>query len=384
MGKVVITDLYETKILFLFDDEFELQGLKAYSDSDVDSIYVGKIEEINKGLNAAFVSIGKKKMVFVPLDELDKNTAKCGNTIPVQIKTDALKTKLPTATTVICIPGEYSVIHIGGKGVHYSKKISSKDKKALSSALDNANIKGIDSHGIVIRTNSEYLAGNDISPLKNEIRSLLKSADRIVQRSKTAKLYTVLYKNDNNIGNEILKLNTDDYTDIITDDKKTYDKLCKINVLKSKNIRYYSDEAISLINLYSLRTHLDRILDKNVYLKSGGSLVIENTEAFTVIDVNSGRVPGRNKDPESYYLKVNREAAREVSRQIILRNLSGIILVDFINMSKKENNDKLMDLLTDELSKDKLKASVIDMTKLGIVEITRKKVDLSLDKIISL
>ena len=121
MGKVVITKLYETHILFLFDNEFELQGLKAYSNSDVDSVYIGRIEEINKGLNAAFISIGNKKMVFVPLDELDKKTAKCGNTLPVQIKADALKTKLPTATASICIPGEYCVIHIGGKGIHYSK-----------------------------------------------------------------------------------------------------------------------------------------------------------------------------------------------------------------------------------------------------------------------
>ena len=384
MGKVVITDLYDTKILFLFDDEFELQGLKAYSNSDVDSVYIGRIEEINKGLNAAFISVGKKKMVFVPLNEIDKKAAKCGNTIPVQIKTDALKTKLPTATTEICIPGEYSVIHIGGKGVHYSKKISAKDKRLLSSSIEGAGIGGIDTHGIVIRTNSEYLAGADITPLQKEIKSLIKTADRIVQRSNTAKLYTVLYKNDNNIGNEILKLNTDDYSDIITDDKKTYEKLCKIDVLKNKNIKYYSDDAVSLVNLYSLRTHLDRILDKNVYLNCGGSLVIENTEAFTVIDVNSGKLPGRNKDPESYYMKVNREAASEVARQIILRNLSGIILVDFINMSKKENNDKLMQIMSDELAKDKLKAAVIDMTKLGIVEITRKKVDLSLDKIISL
>lgn len=384
MGKVVITELYNTNTLFLFDDDFELQGLKAYSNSDVDSVYIGRIEEINKGLNAAFVSIGKKKMVFVPLNELDKKNTKCGSSIMVQIKTDALKTKLPTATTSICIPGEYSVIHIGGKGIHFSKKISLKDKKSLLSAIEDAGIKGIDHHGIVIRTNSEYLVGSDITPLKKEIKSLLKTADRILQRSDTAKLYTVLYKNDNNIGNEILKLNTEDYTDIITDDKKTYEKLCKIDVLKNKNIKFYSDEAISLVNLYSLRTHFDRVLDKNVYLKCGGSLIIESTEAFTVIDVNSGKLPGRNKDPESYYLKVNREAAIEASRQIILRNLSGIILVDFINMSKKENNDKLMQLLSEELSKDKLKATVIDMTKLGIVEITRKKVDLSLDKIISL
>ena len=384
MGKVVITKLYETHILFLFDNEFELQGLKAYSNSDVDSVYIGRIEEINKGLNAAFISIGNKKMVFVPLDELDKKTAKCGNTLPVQIKADALKTKLPTATASICIPGEYCVIHIGGKGIHYSKKISSKDRSLLSAALSDIEIRGMTNNGIVIRTNAEYLAGKDIVPLTDELKALLKISERIVKKSATARLHTSLYKNDNNIGNEILKLNTDDYEDIITDDKKTYDKLCKIDVLKNKNIKLYSDEAVSLVNLYSLKTHIDRVLDKNVYLKCGGHLVIESTEAFTVIDVNSGKVPGKNKDPENYYYKVNKEAAAEVSRQIILRNLSGIILVDFINMSVNAHNESLLKLLSEELARDKLKASVIDMTKLGIVEITRKKVDLSLDKIISL
>ncbi|MCR4787927.1 MAG: ribonuclease E/G [Lachnospiraceae bacterium] len=384
MGKVVITDLYNTHLLFLFDNDFELQGLKAYSNSDVDTVYIGRIDEINKGLNAAFVSVGKKKSVFVPLNEIDKKLQKCGNQIPVQIKTDALKTKLPSATTEICIPGEYCVIHIGGKGIHFSKKISNDDRKLLTASIRDISLKGLEEHGIVIRTNAVYLAGKDITPLKSELKTLIRVANRIRQRSQTAKAFTVLYKNDNNIGNEILKLNTDDYTDIVTDDRKTYEKLSKIDVLKNKNIRLYTDEAVSLVNLYSLRTHLDRILDKNVYLKSGGYLIIESTEAFTVIDVNSGKVPGRNKDPENYYLKVNREAAAEVARQMILRNLSGIILVDFINMSKQKNNDTLMKIMADELAKDKLKPTLVDMTKLGIVEITRKKVDLSLDKIIML
>ena len=384
MGKIVITNLYNTDLLFLFDDKFELQGLKAHSKTEVDKVCIGRISEINKGLNAAFVSIGKSRTVFVPLDEISKADKKCGALIPIQIKTDALKTKLPGASTSICIPGEYCVIHIGGKNIHYSKKISAADKKALAEALSKANIPDIEKHGIVIRTNSEYLIGKSISPLIKELKSLVKTAERIMQRSKSAKEYTVLYKTENDIGKEVLKFNTDDYNDIITDNKKVYDKLNKVNILKTKNIKLYTDEAVSLVNLYSLKTHLCRVLDKNVYLKSGGYLVIESTEAFTVIDINSGKLPGKNKDPESYYFKVNCEAAKEVARQIVLRNFSGIILVDFINMSEKIHNEKLMDILAKELLTDKLKASVIDMTKLGIVEITRKKVDLSLDKIITL
>nr|MCR4705465.1 ribonuclease E/G [Lachnospiraceae bacterium] len=128
----------------------------------------------------------------------------------------------------------------------------------------------------------------------------------------------------------------------------------------------------SLWNLYSMNKHLDLLRGKMVFLSSGGYLVIENTEALTVIDVNSGK-SDMGKDRESAYYKINLEAAKEIASQMILRNLSGMILVDFINMNDKEHERILLETLRELVNKDPVTASVIDMTPLGLVELTRKK-----------
>ncbi|MCR4989862.1 MAG: ribonuclease E/G [Lachnospiraceae bacterium] len=384
MGKIVITEIYGKTLLFLFDDQFELKAIRALAFSDVDTVYLGRIDEINKGLNAAFISVMKNKKVYVSLDEITFAGLKCGDSVLVQIKTDALKSKLPTGSLSVCIAGEYSVIHMGGKGIHFSKKLSSAEVNSITDVLEKSGFTGSDDYGIVVRTNASYLEPGQVKTLTNEIDSLLEIVSRIKTKGETSKVHTLIYKDSNKVLHEILKLNTDEFDDIITDDCEIYDNLKEADVLKKKNLKLYADEGVSLSNLYSLKTHLDRALDPKVYLDCGGYLLIENTEAFTVIDVNSGKLPGKNKDRESYYARVNKEAAKEVARQISLRNISGMILVDFINMSKDENNDKLMNMLNDLVSKDKIQTKVIDMTKLGIVEITRKKVDNPLDKIISL
>ena len=119
-------------------------------------------------------------------------------------------------------------------------------------------------------------------------------------------------------------------------------------------------------------------MDKKVYLDCGGYLIIEPTEAMTVIDVNSGKAEGKGKDSREYILKINRQAAVEIARQLKIRNISGMIMVDFISMKADEDNKKIMDILKSEVGKDRVLTNVVDMTPLGIVEITRKKIDIPL------
>ena len=138
---------------------------------------------------------------------------------------------------------------------------------------------------------------------------------------------------------------------------------------------FYQDEAYSLDKLLGLSSKLEKALGKKVWLKSGGSLVIEPTEALTVIDVNSSRAVAGKRSQETTFFRINCEAAREAARQIRMRNISGIILIDFIDMKERENQKKLMELLRAELERDKTRTALVDITKLGLVEITRMKVN---------
>lgn len=162
------------------------------------------------------------------------------------------------------------------------------------------------------------------------------------------------------------------YEEIVTDLPQAYEALKELTPPEA--LRLYADEQLPLAKLYSLETHLKQALSKTVWLPCGGYLVIEPTEAMTVIDVNSGKGSnGKGTAKEQLYLKVNREAAAEIARQIRLRNLSGMIMVDFINMESAKEEQTLLDDLDQLLKADPVKTRLVDMTALGIVEITRKK-----------
>ena len=384
MGKIVITNIDENDILFLFDDNHNLINIKVLENTMVNSVYVGKIAEINKGLSACFVSISKDQKVFLSLSEFKDNLPKCGDEIIVQIKTDALKTKLPQGTLDICIPGEFCVIHFEGHGINASKKIEPNIAKQLIEQVKEAKVPGIKAFRTVLRTNCSYLLEEGVEPLVDELNKFISYAEDIKNNGNKKKIYSLLYKDRDSVISAVNDIDFDDYDTIVTDNRNIYDSLQNIESLNNKTIKFHDDEALSLINLYSLRTHLSRALDKKVYLPCGGYLIIEPTEAMTVIDVNSGKSEGKHKETSKYIFKVNKEAAVEIARQLKIRNISGMIMVDFINMSDESSYDELMSLLSFELNKDKIRTRAIDITKLGIVEITRKKVSLPLDKAISL
>lgn len=383
MGKIVITRIDENNVLFLFDDNHNLIEIKVLENSLVNSVYVGKIVEINQGLSACFVSISKDCKIFLPLSEFGDNMPKCGDEIIVQIKTDALKTKLPQGTLDICIPGEFCVLHFSGHGINASKKIDSNIGKKLIEEVKNANIEGLRPYRTVLRTNCSYLLEEGITPLLEELRSFISLANDIKENGPKRTIYSLLYKDRDSVISAINDISFESYDTIVTDNTEIFETLKNIGSLNNKTIKFH-DDALSLINLYSLKTHLLRVLDKKVYLSCGGYLVIEPTEAMTVIDVNSGKFEGKHKETEKYIFKVNKEAAVEIARQLKLRNISGMIMVDFINMADENHYNELMNLLNFELNKDRIRTRAIDITKLGLVEITRKKVSLPLDKAISL
>ena len=183
--------------------------------------------------------------------------------------------------------------------------------------------------------------------------------------------FNYLYRSESDLFSYLDRVfRKDEYKEIITDINNIYDKLSESDI----SIRLYEDKTFSLTKLYSLETKADEALNRKVWLKCGGYLVIDHTEAMTVIDVNSGKfTPSKGTDKETTYYTVNEEAAEEVCRQIRLRNISGIIIVDFINLSDENDKQSLTDILKDLSSKDIVQVNVIDITALGLVEITRKK-----------
>lgn len=380
MKKIVITNLRGRDILFSFDDDHEINTIKCIENTMVDNVYKGKIVEMNRGLNACFVSISPENKIFVPFSSFKYgNKPKCGDEIPVQIRVDALKTKLPEGDPNICLPGQYCVCHLNSNSVSVSKKLSKEVQNELLKSISESNVQRIEQFGWVIRTNSEFLLENgDISPLIKEMSDFIEKMSFIKDEAIHRSLYSVLYQRNSNIISIINNIPFDSYDSIVTDNKLFFDDLVLADIAKNKEIKLYSDEYVSLKNLHSLETYLSRALDKKVYLDCGGYLIIEPTEAMTVIDVNSGKIDSKHRESRETKFKVNKQAAIEVAKQLKIRNISGIVMVDFINMESEEDNQKLMEILSNEVRKDKVLTNIVDMTPLGIVEITRKKISSSL------
>ena len=200
--------------------------------------------------------------------------------------------------------------------------------------------------------------------------SKLPDGDALYEKSKHLTRYSYLYKNTAFIKDKIDKVfKRNEYSEIVTDDENVFEILSG----SFSSVRLY-DDSFGLAKIYSLRTILDEALERKVWLKSGGYICIDHTEAMTVIDVNSGKFsPAKNTPKESAYLSVNLEAAEEICRQLRLRNISGIVIIDFINLCNEDDKKSLLNVLKAESGKDTQKVNVLDITSLGLVEMTRKK-----------
>jgi len=384
MGKIIITEKNNALVLFLMDGQGHPQMIRVSfwpgEEEMLGNIYIGRVEEILPGLQAAFVSVAPKEKVFLPLEECAHpllanreydGHIKCGDEILVQITSKALKTKLPAATARLSLPGTYCVCRLDSLKITYSGKLGTDTVKELKEAVKAREIPGRENCGFIIRTNAKAL-GEDKEPLFEEMAKFIAIFDQVRQKYKTRTCHTCLYRSEPELVRVIKGIPIEAYDDIVTDNVRIHQL---ITPFLSVPVRLYQDPMVSLTALYSLNTHLSRALEKRVWLPGGGYLVIEPTEAMTVIDVNSGKASGDKRIAgKNLYLQINLEAAREIARQLRLRNYSGMIMVDFINMDSKGDNKILMDALRGYLHEDKVETRLVDMTALGIVEITRKKI----------
>ncbi len=351
-------------------------------ESLVGNIYVGRVENVVKNLQCAFVEIQKGIKCYYSLTENHKHiflnpknndAVHIGDLLLVQVQTEPAKTKPATATGKISLTGEYVVVSTDVTGI----SISGKTKKnphciELKEILQE---QCSDDYGMILRTNSAAATKEEVCA---EVEILTKQMQTILAQARTRKAFSCMYQAPGEYVRiaEGIYLSENQEAEIVTDDAAIYEELCNRIFSEQIHIRYYEDSLLPLYKLYSLETELERALSKKVWLKSGGYLVIEQTEALSVIDVNSGKQVGKKGNEEarrkSIY-KTNEEAAYELARQIRLRNLSGMILVDFINMPEKEMEAELLVTLRRIVKEDSVLTTVVDITKLGLVEMTRKK-----------
>lgn len=355
---------------FIDDRNHPIEIYASLSDSEEPGdIYIGRVEKINDGsvfvnTGAGHVFLGDYKHIIYTRKNSKKESLSPGDEILVQIRTSAQKTKLPYASSKIELLSLHFVLRTGEAGLHFSSKLSEEFKNKLRPELINL----IDSNfAIIVRSNAKELTPEEAVL---EVSKLIENIKDLISKAGHMKLYSCLMKARPHYIERLLHVN-EELSEIITDDEEVYSELNNYKDYLKAKITYYND-SYPLSKLYSLTSALDHAVNEYVYMKSGSNLVIQTTEALTVIDVNSAEKKEKG-NKENFFLETNIEAAIESARQIRLRNLSGIIIIDFINLSDEDDLKNLISVLKNELKKDPLKTVFHDVTDLGLFEISREK-----------
>lgn len=368
-NQIVITD-YRDRLLMLYMENERIYDVLTGEETtdgavEVGDIYVGKVQNIVQNINAAFVEVKKDVICYLPLSECREGKLKCNDEVVVQVRKAAVKEKQAVLTLYPEVAGRFCVVSTKNSTKSISRKIDEPEiRERLKKVL--AEFAG-EEYGIVLRTNAAAASEEEIA---EECRSLLSDMHERMDYSRFKTCFSLLRKEDSFYLKYIRSCRLENIERIITDKKEIYEELHP--VYGDKVVRY-QDDSYSLDKLLGISSKLEKALEKKVWLKSGGNLVIEPTEALTVIDVNTGKAVDGKRSRETTFFKINCEAAIEAARQIRMRNISGIILIDFIDMEQRKHQKELMNLLREELKKDKTKTALVDITKLGLVEITRMK-----------
>ncbi len=395
MDKLVISRIKNRLLAFSFKDDECNKIFACDNELEIGDVYVGYVQNIVDSIKASFIDIGLAENAYLALKDAKepiylnpKNNDKLnqGDIILVQVLKSAIKSKPASLTSEISLEGNYLVANLSMKGVLLSKKLKkSQDigqKKDDLEKLLGQELSGFKG-GFILRTNSEFATRQEIL---DEALSLAKRLKELQEGAMSHRKKGLALKAKASYIKEIESRGRMQALSLITDIPKVYKEIEEANIVRDKlDLRYYEKNGIELKSIYSLEKILEEGFSKRVWLKCGAYLVIEKTEAMTVIDVNSGKCVIQKKSPdakEKAIYKINLEAAREIARQLKLRNLSGMIMVDFINFENKENLIELMTQLRSYVKDDYVKTEVIDATALNIVEITRQRKDRSLDEII--
>lgn len=351
------------------------------------NIYIGIVKDIVKGMQAAFVNIGTEKNSLIHLKDilpkLDETKEKYDENIKiedivrpnqkilVQVKKDSNEKKGARVSTHINLPSKYIVLMPNTNIVTVSQKIENQEEQKRLIDLVRKNLS--DGNGAIIRTSAE---GKE-KEIINDIKQIESKWNEIIQTSIDPKLNKakLLYRSEDIVEKILLDLSVKGIDRILVNNKEEYNNIKR--AIKSdaehKNIKIESTKSADVFEIYDLNKQIEKSQNRKVWLKCGGFITIDKTEALTAIDVNTGKFTG-TKDLQETIYKVNKEATIEIAKQLRLRDCGGIIIIDYIDMAKEEDKHTIEKLLKEELKKDRTKTQVEGFTKLDLMEMTRKHI----------
>lgn len=415
MERAVVTQLNNQRFLLIYEENelVECHPLQEEQSLQIGNIFIGRVEKVVKNIQSAFIRLDADNVGYLPLNDkpavvLNRKLPKGlpsiaeGDTILVQVEQEAQKMKQARVTGNICLSGNYVALDLSGGHVGVSKKIKDADRatelKSLIKSEQNTDEKAVSKiqYSCVLRTACDNASNEAVL---DEYRRLITEMDRILHKAgferntgciKSGKPEHLALLSD--YGMERIHEIKTDLADVYDELKNSSfintkcsdDISCDTQIDVSEKhilLDFYDDKDYPLHKLLSLETEIKKLLSKKVWLKSGGFLVIEPTEAMVVIDVNTGKSIGK-KNKDTHILKLNLEAAEEITKQLRLRNLSGIIMVDFINMKQDEDKQQVVRCLEHGLKKDKIPGYFVEITKLDVFELTRKKVRRPLHEVV--
>lgn len=369
--------LEDDEIVEIHHDKQDSSGTGRHA---LGNIYVGKVKNIVPNIGAAFIEIESGVECYYDISQaanamftnkVGKKPICIGDELVVQISKEAVKTKAPTVSSNLSFTGRYAILTTGNTRIGTSGKLPKALREELKERL--LPFKN-EEYGFIIRTNAGDAGFEDIL---EEMKSLEQNYRTLKAAARTRTCFSCLQQAPPAYISDLKNVYTEGLTEIIIEDEELYAQVQEYYKREQpselQKLRLYQDRLLPLAKLYNTQTVLERALNERVWLKNGAYLVIQYTEALTVIDVNSGKCTAK-KNPLETYLKINLEAAREVAKQMRLRNLSGIIIVDFINLDDAEATRELLKTFRQYLSKDPIQSTLVDVTELQLVELTRKKV----------
>jgi len=397
--KIVIDVQHEqTRVAFLEEGDLVEMHIE-YNDQQrvVGNIYRGRVVNVLPGMQAAFVDIGLERNAFLYVGDINtdrsvfefadnnnkmdsqgdnipsiRDILKAGQEITVQVQKEPIGTKGAKVTTHVTLPGRYMVLMPTMNYVGVSRRI--EDEKERQRLKEVAESMKPETMGIIVRTAALEKDYSDIQPdVEFLVRLWNKIKDREIRGGRTPRL---LHKDESIIYRTVRDLFTGDVSKLIINDINQYYKIrewASFISPKLKDCVEYFETTGSIFQAYGIEEKIEKIIQKKVWLKNGGYIIIEPTEALTAIDVNTGKYVGK-VNLEDTVLNTNLEAAEEIARQIRLRDLGGIIIIDFIDMELEEHRQQVVEVLKAALKRDRTKTNVLGFTELGLVEMTRKKV----------
>jgi ribonuclease E len=358
------------------------------------NVYLARVQNVLPGMEAAFVDIGTPKNavlyrgdVHYDPEDIERSTKggrgngrpriedvlRAGQTIICQVTKNPIGAKGARLTQEVSLPGRFVVLIPNSSTYGISKRLPDDERKRLRQILDR--VKPAE-HGVIVRTAAENVTTEEIEADVLRLLDQWRQIDALAKRSKAP---TLLYREPDMAVRVIREEFSQDYRSVLIDDRELYtavrDYVASISPELADRVEYYDPEAeaLPLYERHHVHEQIHRALDLKVWLPSGGSLIIEHTEALTVIDVNTGKNVGRSSLEETVF-KNNLEAAVEIARQLRLRDVGGIIVVDFIDMEKAGNRDEVVRVFRDALSRDKTRTQVFEISELGLCEMTRKRI----------